>query len=129
MLRLPSTVFVATAPIDLRLSFDRLAGLVRDQLDGDPRGDVLFVFHNRRLTHVKLLLHDGSGYWQLYKRLDRRRFRIPLAIPAKAARVQISSRELQTLLEGIDMTLIRAARRATRRRSAPSTSQAELRNI
>jgi transposase len=129
MLRLPSTVFVATAPVDLRLSFDRLAGLVRDQLDGDPRGDALFLFHNRRLTHVKLLWHDGSGYWQLYKRLDRRRFRIPLAIPAQTARVQISSRELQTLLEGIDMTLIRAARRVKRQGSTPSNSQVELRNI
>jgi len=53
--RLPADVFVATTPIDLRLSFDRLAGVVREQLGADPRGEALFVFHNRRMTHVKIL--------------------------------------------------------------------------
>lgn len=28
MIRLPASVFVATAPLNLRLSFDRLAGFV-----------------------------------------------------------------------------------------------------
>lgn len=32
MIRWPETILVATAPIDLRLSFDRLAGIVREQL-------------------------------------------------------------------------------------------------
>ena len=73
MIRLPSTVYVATEPVNLHLSFDRLAGIVRQQLGGDPRSDALFVFHNRRGTHAKILLHDGSGYWILYKREGRRR--------------------------------------------------------
>jgi hypothetical protein len=44
------TVYVATAPVDMRLSFDRLAGIVRDQLGAEPREPVLVVFHNRRRT-------------------------------------------------------------------------------
>lgn len=47
MMRLPSCLFVATSPVDLRLSFDRLAGIVRDQLGADPRKDSAFVFHNK----------------------------------------------------------------------------------
>ena len=66
MIRLPSAIFVATAAVDLHWSFDRLAGLVREQLGGDPRSETLFVFHNRRCTHVKLLWHDGTGYCVLY---------------------------------------------------------------
>jgi len=66
MIRMPSTILVATAPVDLRLSFDRLAGIVRDRLGADPRRDTLVVFHNRGRTHVKLLWHDGSGYCLLY---------------------------------------------------------------
>ena len=62
MIRLPATVFVATAPINLRASFDHLAGIVRDQFGGDPRGGALFVFHNRRRTHVKLLWADATVY-------------------------------------------------------------------
>ena len=39
MIRMPSTILVATAPVDLRLSFDRLVGIVRDRLGTDTRRD------------------------------------------------------------------------------------------
>jgi transposase len=112
VIRMPSTILVATAPVDLRLSFDRLAGIVRDRLGADPRRDTLVVFHNRGRTHVKLLWHDGSGYCLLYKRLDRGRYRIPLSIPPGAQHVTASAREVALLLEGIDDSVLRAARRA-----------------
>jgi transposase len=112
MIRLPATILAATTPIDLRLSFDRLAGIVREQLGADPRRDTLVIFHNRARTHVKLLWHDGTGYCLLYKRLDRGTYRIPLAIPAGAQHVSVSARELAVLLEGIDEDALRAARRS-----------------
>src|SRR5262249_48283970 len=107
---LPSAIFVATAPIDLRLSFDRLAGIVRDHLRADPRAAAVYVFHNRARTHLKLLWHDGSGYCLFYKRLDRSVYRIPLAIPPGAQHVTVRARELELLLEGIDKAVLRAAR-------------------
>src|SRR5690606_20124050 len=45
-LQLPSTIWVATAPVNLRLSFDRLAGIVRAELGGDPKQPLLVMFHN-----------------------------------------------------------------------------------
>jgi len=81
MMRLAASVYFAMDAVNLHLSLDRLAGIVREHLGGDPRGDALFVFHNRRRTHIKILWHDGRGYWILYKRLDRGTLRIPLAIP------------------------------------------------
>lgn len=114
MIRLPAEIFIATAPVDLHLSFDRLAGIVRDQLGADPRVETLIVFHNRRRTHVKLLWHDKSGYCILYKRLDRGAYRIPLAIPPGASRVSATTRELAILLDGIDQETLRAARRSAR---------------
>jgi len=110
MIRLPSTILVATTPIDLRLSFDRLAGIVREQLGADPRRETLVVFHNRARTHAKLLWHDGAGYCLLYRRLDRGTYRIPLAIPPGARHVTVGERELAVLLEGIDEAVLRAAR-------------------
>ena len=111
MIRFPSSLFVATSPIDLRLSFDRLAGIIREQLGGDPRSGTLVVFHNRPRTHAKLFWHDGSGYCVFYKRLDRATYRIPLAIPPGARQVAVSARELALLLEGVDTQILRAARR------------------
>jgi transposase len=120
MMRLPATVYVATEPVNLHYSFDRLAGIVRDHLGGDPRGEALFVFHNRRRTHIKILWHDGRGYWLLYKRLDRGTYRIPLAIPPGASSVRVTRRELTILLRGVDRRVIwkaRAQGKKVRRRS------------
>jgi transposase len=109
-LKLPSTLWVATAPINLRLSFDRLAAIVRAELGGDPQGPLLVMFHNRRRTHAKLLWHDGRGYCLFYKRLDRgRTFRIPLPIPPDARSVVVGARELELILDGINHKLLRAA--------------------
>ena len=117
MIRLPSTVYVATAPVNLRLSFDRLAGIVRNELGGEPRADAAYVFHNRRRTHLKILWHDGRGYCLIYKRLDRGVYRIPLAIPAGARRIVVSRSELELIFEGIDPAALRAARRVSRKGS------------
>lgn len=113
-MQFPTRIYVATQPTSLHLSFDRLAGLVRDALGGDPRVGDAFLFHNRRTTRVKLLWHDGRGYRVLYCRLDRGHFRIPMSIPAGTARVEVSSRELDLILEGIDQKLLRAARKIAR---------------
>jgi transposase len=41
-------VFVALAPIDLRWSFDRLAGVASEQLGRTARSGALFVFFGKR---------------------------------------------------------------------------------
>jgi transposase len=49
MLSLPPSVriFLCTQPTDMRKSFDTLAALVRDGLQGDPLSGHLFVFRNK----------------------------------------------------------------------------------
>lgn len=122
MMRLPATLYVVITPVNLHLSFDRLAGIVRSELGGDPRGEAAFIFHNRRATHIKILSFDGTGYCIFYKRLDRSVYRIPMAIPAGATHVSVSRRELELLLQGIDRQTLRAARRA---RQAPRDRRAK----
>lgn len=114
MIVLPKTILVATEPVNLHLSFDRLAAIVREQLGGDPTSSTVVVFHNRRRTHVKLLWHDSVGYCLFYKRLDRGTYRIPLAIPPGAKRVTVRREELIALLDGVDEACLRRARAAAR---------------
>jgi len=113
LIRLPDAIYVATAPVNLRLSFDRLGGIVREVLRREPREQAAFVFHNRARTHLKILWHDGRGYCLIYKRLDRGTYRVPLAIPPGASEVVVSRRELAVLFTGIDTALLRRARRIT----------------
>jgi hypothetical protein len=43
-------IFVALDPIDLRWGFDRLCGVVAEQLGRSARAGALFVFFGRRRT-------------------------------------------------------------------------------
>lgn len=101
---LPSDVpiYVATETIDLRWSFDILAGAVRERLGEEPRSGALFVFFGRRFDRVKILFFDRTGYCLLYKRLDRGCFRVPSGA-ADAASVVIDEEELALLLEGLEL--------------------------
>jgi transposase len=72
MLNFPPSVriWLATAPVDLRRSFDRLAAAVRDQLHNDPLSGHIFVFWNKRGDRVKLLYWAEDGYVIIYKKQE-----------------------------------------------------------
>lgn len=44
----PTTIFLYTAPTDMRKSFDGLTGLVRNTFGSDPTDGNLFLFVNNR---------------------------------------------------------------------------------
>ena len=71
MLSLPPTVrvFVAVEPIDMRGSFDALAGAVR-RLGLDPVDGHLYLFLNKRRRIAKAVWFDGSGWCVLANHLS-----------------------------------------------------------
>ena len=62
-------IFVGLDPIDLRWSFDRLAGIVAERIGREARSGALFVFFGKRRDAMKILFFDGSGLCSFYKRL------------------------------------------------------------
>jgi transposase len=106
MLTLPPSVriFVAAEPIDLRRGFDGLAGAVRSIIRENPLSGHLFVFLNRRRDRAKILVWEASGFWLLYKRLERGCFRLPKEPADESRHVELSSSDLALMLEGIDLT-------------------------
>lgn len=107
-------VFVALGAVDLRWSFDRLAGVVAERVGREARSGALFVFFGKRREAMKVLFFDGSGLCLFYKRLDRGTFRLPEARDPSATSVEIDERTLDELLDGIDVEP-RPPRRPTRR--------------
>jgi len=110
MLMLPSTVrvYVAAGTTDLRRSIDGLAMLVRERLALDPLSGHLFLFRNRRGDRLKILAWDRSGFWVLYKRLERGTFAWPTE--TEATPVEMRSTDLLLLLAGTDLTHTRRRR-------------------
>jgi transposase len=113
MLSLPTSVriWLAAQPTDLRKSFDSLAEVVRQQLQGDPLSGQLFVFRNKRADRIKLLYWDEDGYVIVYKRLEIGTFRFPRA---DAAGVEIRAADLQMLLDGVDLDSAKRQKRYRR---------------
>ncbi len=93
-------VWIATAPVDMRKSFDGLAEIVRAFLGQDPLSGHLFVFRNKSSVRLKILWWDRTGLVLYYKRLERSTFRFP---SVKEPALAIDSTQLLRLLEGLEV--------------------------
>ncbi len=102
----PTCVYLASGPTDMRKSINGLSILVEDALLLNPLSSQLFVFCNRQRDKLKILYWYNNGFWLFYRRLEKQRFYWPSA--SEMAPVQISSRELSWLLEGLDISRIKA---------------------
>ncbi len=104
-------VYVATAPCNLRRSFDGLSNEVREVLKKDPLCGHVFVFLNRRKSQVKLLVWTRGGFTVVHKRLERGTFSFAADVTEGAGSVEIDVHELSMLLEGIDVRHAHASQR------------------
>lgn len=93
-------MLVATAPVDLRGSFNRLYRLVIDHLKGDPLSGNLFLFTNRRRNRIKILWWDGSGLLVCAKRLEAGKFTIPVS---DTGQISLRGEEFSALIHGLEV--------------------------
>ena len=98
-------IFVAVEPVDMRLGFERLGGLVRERMAREPRSRALFVFFGKRRQTVKILTWDGTGVVLTYKKLDRGLFEIPLAERDGEASVMVSETMFEAIFTGLQTQL------------------------
>jgi transposase len=66
---------LACKPIDFRNGIDGLAAICNRDLEENPFSGTLFVFRNRSGTALKMLCHDGLGFWLVTRRLSQGRLR------------------------------------------------------
>ncbi len=105
-------IYVALAPVDMRLGSERLGALVRERMRTEPRTRALFVFVGKRGHSMKALTWDGTGTIVVHKKLDAGRFELPRATGACEQHVIVSDAIFEVLHKGVAVTP-RAARRRT----------------
>lgn len=86
-------------PCDMRKSFNGLSGLVINELKRNPISGEVFVFLNKRRTHLKLLHWESGGFVLYYKRLEKGTF----TPPKTDENGQMSWPELILMIEGIEI--------------------------
>ena len=104
-------IYLCLDPTDMRKSFDTLAVLVREHLQGDPQSGVWFVFRGKQGNRLKILYWDRDGYALWHKRLEQGTFEFPKVI-GNAAGVSITATELSLILGGVALNAKRRPRYA-----------------
>ena len=112
--------FLYRSATDMRKGFDGLSGVVRNDLGMDPLSGDVFIFLNRRRTHMKLLVWEDSGFVVYYKRLERGRFEYP-NMDGPSRGLVISWRQLMLIIEGIELKSVRQRKRFSLAKKAGKT--------
>ena len=93
-------VLVATTPVDLRGSFNRLYSLVVEQLKGDPLSGQSVFIHEPAAQSDQGVYWDGSGLWVCAKRLEQGRFTWPVS---ENGQVSLRGEEFSALIHGLEV--------------------------
>jgi transposase len=70
-------IWLYTQATDMRKSFNGLISLAKNAMRESPLQGDLFIFINRRRTHMKILYFDRSGFCIWYKKLEQGAFQLP----------------------------------------------------
>lgn len=105
--------FLYATHTDMRSGFNSLCGIVKNKLGRNPTGGEVYIFLNRRRTHIKLLHWESGGFVMYYKRLEGGNFEVPtigdglLSWPA-----------LVMMIEGVSLKDIKMRKRFYLKKSA-----------
>ncbi|HWA74835.1 MAG TPA: IS66 family insertion sequence element accessory protein TnpB [Polyangiaceae bacterium] len=97
-------IYIALDPVDMRLGYERLGGLVRERMRAEPRSKVLFVFVGKRGHTMKVLTWDGTGTIVIHKKLDAGKFELPRATRVGDEHVIVSDAIFEVIYKGVSTT-------------------------
>ncbi len=94
-------IYIHRNPVDMRKSITGLSMIVDKDMGLSLQGRNLFLFINKRRTHMKALYFDRTGFAIWFKRLEESKFPWPKL--KEESVVMATSEEIEQVLEGIDV--------------------------
>ena len=94
-------IYLCREFVDFRKSINGLSVVVEAGMRLDLREPSLFIFCNRKRTHMKMLYFDKSGFALWLKRLEDAKFSWPKNIEDDV--INIACSDLDLLLDGINI--------------------------
>ena len=95
------SLYIHKKYVDMRKSINGLSVIVSEEMGLDLKSDSLFIFTNRRRTHMKILYFDHSGFALWLKRLECSKFPWPKDVNESV--IEISSSDMKLLFEGVNI--------------------------
>jgi len=94
-------IFIHRGPVDMRKSINGLSVIVDQDMGKDLQSRSLFIFTNRRRTHLKMLYFDKSGFALWLKRLEASKF--PWSKSLTEEVIEMNADDLELLLDGVNV--------------------------
>ena len=94
-------IYVALEPVDMRMGYERLGGLVWERMRAEPRSKALFVFVGKRGHTMKVLTWDGTGVIVVHKKLDAGKFEMPKTTRVGDQHVIVSDAIFEVIYKGV----------------------------
>ena len=88
---------------DMRKSINGLSIIISQELEENPTDGGMYVFYNKQYDKIKILYWYKNGFSLLYRRLEKKRFKLGQIIDKK----MISYAELVMIFEGVDIKKVR----------------------
>ena len=95
-------IWLYTEPTDMRKQFDGLRVLAKQKMQGQVVEGQLFIFVNRKRTHIKALYYSRGGLCLWSKRLERGCFQKLAPSLPKGLSHALNWTQLQCFIEGIN---------------------------
>lgn len=96
-------VYLYTGILDMRVSFDRLAEKISQELSRSVIAGGLYVFFSRTRDRVRIIYWDTDGYAIWTKRLEVGSYQVE----KKDGYEQLCAVDLQSLLSGVELSRIK----------------------
>ena len=96
---LNTKIWLHPKPIDFRKQIDGLVLMIADHLNLDPTSGQIFLFRHKSRDKLKLLFWEQNGFWLVYRRLEKGRFKFPAIDPSA---IELSKDQLSWLLSGLN---------------------------
>jgi transposase len=94
--------YLYEGPVSMRKSFDGLCGIVTNVMQRQLKDKEVYIFLNKQLTHIKILLHERGGFTLFYRRLDKGRFTLPSTTTTDGT-IVLSASELLSMIRGLTL--------------------------
>lgn len=91
-------IYIYDEPIDMRIGFERLGYLIREEMGKNIEIGDLFLFLGKNRRRLKALRFDGSGLILLTKRMEKKKGF--MNVKDLEGRAEISHQELELILHG-----------------------------
>lgn len=95
------SIFIHKGFVDMRKSIYGLSVIVSEEMCLDLKSKSLFIFCNKRRTHLKILYFDKSGFALWFKKLEEMKF--PWPKQEDELVINIESKDLEMMLAGINI--------------------------